>query len=75
MRELVLRVVQGLVDQPQKAGVQQLERDGVVTLKVDVVEGDKGKVIGKQGKVVKAIRALVAAAAAKAGKKAVVEID
>jgi len=75
MKELVLRIVQGLADHPEQAQVDQSEDGGATRLHLNVAEGDKGKIIGKQGKVIKAIRAVVGAAAAKAGKKAVVEID
>ena len=75
MKELVLKIVKGLADHPDQAQVAENEQNGVVSLHLTVAEGDKGKIIGKQGKVIKAIRALVGAAAAKAGKKAAVEID
>lgn len=75
MKELVLRIVKGLADHPDQAQVAESEQNGVVQLHLTVAEGDKGKIIGKQGKVIKAIRALVAATAAKTGKKAALEID
>jgi uncharacterized protein len=75
VKELVLRIVKQLADHPDQAVVKQHDEGGAVSLQLSVADGDKGKIIGKQGKVIKAIRALVAAAAAKAGKKAAVEID
>jgi predicted RNA-binding protein YlqC (UPF0109 family) len=75
MKELVLRIVQGLADHPEQAAVEASDAGGVTHLHLTVAESDKGKVIGKQGKVIKAIRAVVSAAAQKAGKKAQVEID
>ncbi len=75
MRELTQFIVSRLADKPDAVKVEE-SMDGdltVLTLLVD--EGDKGKVIGKQGKVIKAIRSLVAVAAQKEGKRAVVEID
>lgn len=75
MKELVLRIVQGLADHPEQAVVDTSDNGGVTHLHLTVAESDKGKVIGKQGKVIKAIRTVVSAAAQKAGKKAQVEID
>ncbi len=75
MKELALRLVRSLADSPEQVSVEESERNGMVTLRLLVAESDKGKVIGKQGKVIKAIRAVVGVAAAKAGKKASVEID
>ncbi len=75
MKELTQFIVSRLADKPDAVKVEE-SMDGdltVLTLLVD--EGDKGKVIGKQGKVIKAIRSLVAVAAQKEGKRAVVEID
>ena len=68
-------VVQKLVDKPEAVSVEE-SRDGDVTvLRLVVDEGDKGKVIGKQGKVIKAIRAVVGVAAQKADRRVSVEID
>ena len=75
MKELVLRIVKGLADRPEKASVFETDGHGSVSLRIEVDEADKGKIIGKQGKVIKAIRTVVGLAAAKAGKKASVEID
>jgi predicted RNA-binding protein YlqC (UPF0109 family) len=75
MKELTQFIVSRLADKPDAVKVEE-SMDGdltVLTLLVD--EGDKGKVIGKQGKVIKAIRSLVSVAAQKEGKRAVVEID
>jgi predicted RNA-binding protein YlqC (UPF0109 family) len=75
VKELVLRILQGLAEFPDQARVEESEQSGSLHLRLSVAEGDKGKIIGKQGKVIKAIRAVVGAAAQKAGKRAVVEID
>jgi len=75
MKELALFVVQKLVDKPEAVSVEESQDGDVAVLKLLVDEGDKGKVIGKQGKVIKAIRAVVGAAAQKAGRRAAVEID
>jgi predicted RNA-binding protein YlqC (UPF0109 family) len=75
MKELALFVVKRLVDKPEAVTVDESQDGDVAVLKLNVDESDKGKVIGKQGKVIKAIRAVVGAAAAKAGKQVAVEID
>ncbi len=75
MKELTLLVVKKLVDKPDAVSVEETQDGDLLVLTLDVDEADKGKVIGKQGKVIKAIRALVGAAAQKAGRHATVEID
>ena len=75
MKELVLYIVKQLADHPEQAGATLSEQDGLVQIHLTVAEADKGKIIGKQGKVVKAIRCVVAAAAARSGKRTNVEID
>ena len=75
MKELALRLIRSLADSPDHVSVQESERNGIVTLRVTMQESDKGKVIGKQGKVIKAIRSIVSVAASKTGKKSSVEID
>ena len=75
MKELTHFIVKRLVDKPEAAFVDETMEGDVAVLKVFVAEEDKGKVIGKQGKVVKAIRAVVAVAAQKAGRRVAVEVD
>lgn len=75
MKELTLFVVKKLVDKPEAVSVEETMDGDVAVLKLVVDEADKGKVIGKQGKVIKAIRAVVGVAAQKAGRRVAVEID
>ncbi|MDD5628745.1 MAG: KH domain-containing protein [Elusimicrobia bacterium] len=75
MKSLAQFLVKNLADHPDQASVQDSESEGVVTLKLVVAEEDKGKIIGKKGKVIKAIRSLVSAAGAKAQRRTVVDID
>ena len=75
MKELALFVVKRLVDKPEAVTVEESQEGDETVLRLVVDEADKGKVIGKQGKVIKAIRAVVGAAATKAGKQVAVEID
>ena len=75
MKDLTLFIVKRLADKPDAVSIEE-EQDGNTTvLNLVVDEADKGKVIGKQGKVIKAIRSLVGVAASQAGVRTVVEID
>ena len=74
MRELVEVLAQSLVDHPEEVTVQETEKDNEILLELKVAQEDMGKVIGKQGRIAKAIRAVVKAAASKTDKKVIVEI-
>ena len=74
MRELVEVLAQSLVDHPEEVTVQETEKDNEILLELRVAQEDMGKVIGKQGRIAKAIRAVVKAAASKTDKKVIVEI-
>ena len=75
MKELVLHIVKQLANQPDKITVTESEEGGVIQLRLDSADEDKGKIIGKQGKVIKAIRTLVSAAASKSNKRVMVEVE
>jgi predicted RNA-binding protein YlqC (UPF0109 family) len=74
MVELVELIAKALVDHPEDVVVKQVEGEQSVILELKVAAEDMGKVIGKQGRIAKAIRTVVKAAAAKEGKRVVVEI-
>ena len=74
MRELVEVLAQSLVDHPEEVTVQETEKDNEILLELKVAQEDMGKVIGKQGRIAKAIRAVVKAAASKEDQKVVVDI-
>lgn len=74
MLELVKYVAESLVDNPSEVKVKQVEGDKTIVLELSVAREDMGKVIGKQGRIAKAIRTVVKAASAKSRKKYVVEI-
>ena len=74
MRELVLFLAQSLVDQPDQVVVTQTEGPEAIILELNVAPDDMGKVIGKQGRIAKAIRSVVKAATEKGGKPVFVEI-
>lgn len=74
MRELLTFVAQSLVDHPDQVVVRKTEGPEAVILELSVAEDDMGKVIGKQGRIAKAIRTVVSAATAKNSKPVFVEI-
>ena len=74
MKELVEIIARSLVDNPQEVVVYEKEKDGNILLELHVAQEDMGKVIGKQGRIAKAIRAVVKAAASKEDKKVIVDI-
>ncbi len=75
MRDLVLFVAKSLVDNPDAVQVNQTEGPEAVILELNVAPEDMGKVIGKQGRIAKAIRAVVKAATVKNSKPVFVEIQ
>ena len=74
MKELVEVIAKALVDDPESVVVNEREENKTTVLEVRVAESDMGKVIGKQGRIAKAIRSVVKAAAAKEDKKVIVDI-
>ncbi len=74
MRELVEYIAKSLVDTPDGVKVNEREEERAFIIEVSVAPDDMGKVIGKQGRIAKAIRTVVKAASAKSPKKYIVEI-
>ncbi|MEK7389943.1 MAG: KH domain-containing protein [Elusimicrobiota bacterium] len=74
-KDLTTMIVKRLVDKPEAVSIEETQDGDTNVLKVLVDEADKGKVIGKQGKVIKAIRFLAGVAAAKDSVRVAVEID
>ena len=77
MQELLKTIAQGLVEQPDAVSVTMDEprEDGSVVYHLHVAEADMGRVIGKQGRIAKAIRVVMRAAATRSNEKVIVEID
>lgn len=77
MEELIRAIVRGLVDDKDNITVTKDDpaEDGTIVYHIRVAPDDMGRVIGKQGRIAKAIRTLVRAASTKSGEKAMVEID
>lgn len=74
MKELVEVIAKALVDHTEEVVVTESENEKSIVLELHVAQPDMGKVIGKQGRIAKAIRSVVKAAAAKSDKKVVVDI-
>ncbi|MBS3969339.1 MAG: KH domain-containing protein [Clostridia bacterium] len=74
MKELVEFIAKSLVDNPDDVSVTQVDGEKSILLELRVAPEDMGKVIGKQGRIAKALRTVLKAAAAKEGTRVVVEI-
>ena len=74
MKELVEVIAKALVDNPEEVVVTETENDKAIVLELRVAQSDMGKVIGKQGRIARAIRTVVKSAASKDDKKVIVEI-
>jgi hypothetical protein len=74
MKELVEFIARSLVDHPESVDVKQVDGEQSIIVELKVAPEDMGKVIGKQGRIAKAIRTIVKASAMKENKRVVVEI-
>lgn len=74
MKELVEVIAKSLVEHPEEVTVTETENEKSILIELRVAPTDMGKVIGKQGRIAKAIRSVVKAAASREDKKVVVEI-
>ena len=75
MKELVEVIASALVDSPEDVVVTETEDEKQIVLNLTVAPEDMGKVIGKQGRIAKAIRTVVRAAGSKGDKKSMVDIQ
>jgi hypothetical protein len=73
-KELVLYVAKALVDEPDEVEVNMIEGESSTILELKVAASDIGKVIGKHGRIAKAVRTILSAASTKTGKRVVLEI-
>jgi len=69
MKEFLLFLIKGIVDQPDEVSVSESEVNGQVNFEVKVAPQDMGKVIGKGGKIIKSLRSLLRVRAAKEQKR------
>lgn len=75
MKELIRCIAESLVDNPKAVVVTEEETEKGLVITLKVAEEDMGKIIGKQGRIAKAIRTVAKAAASKEEKKIIVEIQ
>lgn len=74
MEALVEYIVKALVNDVEQVNITRIERDDATVIEVRVAKDDMGKIIGRQGKVAKAIRSVVKAASSKEPKRVIVDI-
>jgi uncharacterized protein len=74
MEELLAYVARNLVDKPDEVSVIRTEREDAVVFELRVADDDVGKVIGRQGRIARALRAVVRASGAKTGERTLLEI-
>lgn len=77
MQELLAIIAKGLVEAPESVSVEAdaPREDGTIVYHIHVAENDMGRIIGKQGKIAKAIRTIARSAAIRSDEKVMVEID
>jgi predicted RNA-binding protein YlqC (UPF0109 family) len=74
MRDTIEMIVKALVDDPEAVDVREIERDRTTRIEVRVAQPDMGKVIGKQGRTVRALRSLVYAAGLKQNRRFILDV-
>ena len=74
MKELVLYIAKALVDNPDQVEVKEVSGEKSTVIELKVAESDRGKIIGKEGRIIKSIRTIVNSSSAKLDKRATVEI-
>ncbi|MFC5614073.1 KH domain-containing protein [Metabacillus niabensis] len=75
MKELIEAIVKPLVDSPDEIEITEIESDNQITYRLSIDKQDIGKVIGKQGRIAKAIRTVVYAAGSNSSKRIQLEIN
>lgn len=75
MKELLEFIAKSMVNNPDAVEITEEEKENATVLRLHVAEEDMGKVIGKQGRIAKAIRTVMKAAASNENKKVIVDID
>ena len=74
MKNVLEFIAKSLVEKPDEVNVTEIENEGSITLELRVSESDMGKVIGKQGRIAKAIRTIVRSTSGSSSKKIIVDI-
>ena len=75
MKDLIETIAKELVEFPEEVVVTEVENEGIVTIKLKVADSDVGKVIGKQGRIAKALRTVLKAATTNQDKKYTLDIQ
>lgn len=75
MKDLLELIIKSIVDHPDKVKIKEEKGEGIVSLKLNLAPEDMGKVIGKKGKIIKAIRTLVRIPAIKQGIRVNVDLE
>lgn len=74
MKDLILYIAKALVDNPDKVEVNEVVGEKSTILELKVADGDRGKIIGKEGRIIKAIRIILNSASAKLDKRTTLEM-
>ncbi len=74
MKELIQRIAQTLVDNPEQVNVQEIKTQQTIVLELRVAKEDVGKAIGKKGRTAQAMRTILSCASAKINKRTILEI-
>ncbi|MDR3112603.1 MAG: KH domain-containing protein [Elusimicrobiota bacterium] len=74
MKDLLMSIAKSLVDHPDQVEAKEIGGEKATVLELKVADGDRGKIIGKEGRIIKAIRIIINSASAKLDKRATVEI-
>lgn len=74
MADLLAYLARQLVDDPDAVSVEEVEREGALVLELRVAKDDIGKVIGRQGRIARALRAVVRASGARSHRRVLLEI-
>lgn len=74
MKNFLFYIIKSLVNNPDEISINEIEQDRIVILELKVAKEDIGRVIGKEGKIIRTIRTLINAASLKIGKKVIVEV-
>jgi len=74
MKELIEYIAKSLVDNPEEAGVTELEGEQTSVIELRVAKEDMGKIIGKQGRTARALRTILGAASKKMKRRSILEI-
>jgi predicted RNA-binding protein YlqC (UPF0109 family) len=74
LKDLIKRIVQSLVDQPEQIEISEVKSDHITVLELRVAKEDIGKVIGKQGRIAQAIRTILRGSSGKVKKRIIFKI-